>query len=115
MWCKLEDHNTKFFHLTATNRARRNFIGSLSTGDGTVTDHADIRQIILDHYHTMFSEESFQRPSLLSDKFLKITNVEADQLESPFSFDEVKAAIWSCDRSKSPGLDGFNFNFFKVA
>lgn len=27
--------------------------------------------------------------------------------------DEIREAVWSCDGNKSPGLDGFNFDFFK--
>lgn len=27
--------------------------------------------------------------------------------------DEVKEAVWMCEGSKSPGLDGYNFNFIK--
>ncbi|GKD69232.1 RNA-directed DNA polymerase, eukaryota [Tanacetum coccineum] len=34
-------------------------------------------------------------------------------LISPFSEEEVKAAVWSCSGSKSPGPDGMNFNFIK--
>ncbi|GJU85933.1 hypothetical protein Tco_1293479 [Tanacetum coccineum] len=35
-------------------------------------------------------------------------------LESDFSIDEVKAAVWDCAGSKAPGPDGFNFNFIKA-
>lgn len=31
----------------------------------------------------------------------------------PFTLDEVKQAIWDCDRYKSPGPDGINFGFLK--
>jgi len=34
-------------------------------------------------------------------------------LVGEFSEEEVKAAIWGCDSSKSPGSDGFNFEFIK--
>jgi len=27
--------------------------------------------------------------------------------------EEVKFAVWSCESSKSPGPDGFNFSFLK--
>jgi len=30
-----------------------------------------------------------------------------------FSEEEVKEAVWQCEGSKSPGPDGFNFNFIK--
>lgn len=34
-------------------------------------------------------------------------------MTSPFSIEEVEEAIWSCEGNKSPGPDGFNFNFIK--
>jgi len=30
-----------------------------------------------------------------------------------FSEEEIRAAMWSCNSSKSPGPDGFNFGFIK--
>jgi len=27
--------------------------------------------------------------------------------------EEMKEAVWMCEGSKSPGSDGFNFNFIK--
>ncbi|GJS59196.1 RNA-directed DNA polymerase, eukaryota [Tanacetum coccineum] len=34
-------------------------------------------------------------------------------LESPISRDEVRNAMWGCGENKSPGLDGFTFEFFR--
>lgn len=34
-------------------------------------------------------------------------------LTAPFLEDEIKEAIWSCNSDKSPGPDGFSFNFIK--
>ncbi|GAU27711.1 hypothetical protein TSUD_126570 [Trifolium subterraneum] len=36
-----------------------------------------------------------------------------DSLLQPFSVDEVRDVIWSCDGNKCPGPDGYNFNFLK--
>ena len=34
-------------------------------------------------------------------------------LVAEFSEEEVRDAVWHCEGSKSPGPDGFNFNFIK--
>nr|GEV78368.1 RNA-directed DNA polymerase, eukaryota [Tanacetum cinerariifolium] len=34
-------------------------------------------------------------------------------LESPVSIEEVRKAVWGCGDNKSPGLDGFTFEFFR--
>nr|GFC58193.1 LINE-1 reverse transcriptase isogeny [Tanacetum cinerariifolium] len=36
-----------------------------------------------------------------------------DDLERGVSRDEIKRAVWNCRDNKSPGPDGFNFEFFK--
>ncbi|XP_057808482.1 uncharacterized protein LOC131022959 [Salvia miltiorrhiza] len=36
-----------------------------------------------------------------------------DWIETPFTEEEIRTAVWNCEGGKSPGPDGFNFNFFK--
>ncbi|XP_017630561.1 uncharacterized protein LOC108473488 [Gossypium arboreum] len=47
----------------------------------------------------------------LNFKRLKGTKVE--KLEEPFSREEIREAVWSCEESKAPGPDGFNMCFFR--
>lgn len=44
---------------------------------------------------------------------MKISDDENNMLIAPFSIEEIKEVIWECDGRKSPGPDGFNFNFIK--
>ncbi|GJZ52502.1 RNA-directed DNA polymerase, eukaryota [Tanacetum coccineum] len=37
----------------------------------------------------------------------------AEDLERPISYDEIKKAVWDCGKNKSPGPDGFTFEFFR--
>ena len=41
----------------------------------------------------------------------RISYEEAKSLERILSLVEIKSAVWSCDPSKTSGLDGFNMNF----
>nr|GEZ85705.1 putative RNA-directed DNA polymerase, eukaryota, reverse transcriptase zinc-binding domain protein [Tanacetum cinerariifolium] len=34
-------------------------------------------------------------------------------LDCPFTLEEIKAALWDCGSSKTPGPDGFTFKFYK--
>ena len=34
-------------------------------------------------------------------------------LEANITIDEVKRAVWECGKDKSPGPDGFTFDFLK--
>ncbi|GJR69755.1 RNA-directed DNA polymerase, eukaryota [Tanacetum coccineum] len=43
----------------------------------------------------------------------RLSSDQLDMLESPISRDEVRNAVWGCGENKSPGPDGFTFEFFQ--
>ncbi|KAL4367022.1 hypothetical protein GQ457_05G027720 [Hibiscus cannabinus] len=43
----------------------------------------------------------------------KLSEEATNRLDSPFTVEEVWAAICSTDGNRAPGLDGFNLNFYK--
>ncbi|GJZ39038.1 putative RNA-directed DNA polymerase [Tanacetum coccineum] len=47
-------------------------------------------------------------------KRVKSSPTDASFLESLFSINEIKSAIWECDGLKAPEPDGFNFKFIKT-
>ncbi|MCI07579.1 cysteine-rich receptor-like protein kinase, partial [Trifolium medium] len=54
------------------------------------------------------------RPNLNGIQFQSLSAEDNLILMAPFTIDEVRDVIWSSDGNKSPGPDGFNFNFMKV-
>ncbi|GJX28198.1 retrovirus-related pol polyprotein from transposon TNT 1-94 [Tanacetum coccineum] len=44
---------------------------------------------------------------------IEILVEQAEELESSISYDEIKKVVWECGINKSPGLDGFTFEFFR--
>ncbi|GJV79118.1 RNA-directed DNA polymerase, eukaryota [Tanacetum coccineum] len=42
-----------------------------------------------------------------------LSTVQVDDLERGVSHDEIRSAVWDCGDNKSPGPDGFTFEFFK--
>ena len=73
----------------------------------------DIKNECKRFFMEKFKEPITVRPSIVSDKFLKLNNADRCFLELPFHHDEIKAAVWLCGSEKAPGPDGFNFRFFK--
>lgn len=63
-----------------------------------------VRQDIKYHFDYVFKEPLENKPLL--EGIIKC-------LEVPFGEDEVKEDVWSNARDKSPGINGFNFYFFK--
>lgn len=53
------------------------------------------------------------QPGLYGFPFVQVSSSDNAFLTSPFTIEEIKETVWSCDGNKSPGLDGFNLNFFK--
>lgn len=92
---------------------KKNTIQGLSVNGNWIEDPASVKNEIYDHFKMQFSEPQDARPRFVSDKFKSISALQAAGLESSFSEEEIKQAVWSCDGSKAPGPDGFSLNFVK--
>ncbi|GKA67931.1 RNA-directed DNA polymerase, eukaryota, partial [Tanacetum coccineum] len=71
----------------------------------------DIKQAAVDNLSLRFKECDHLRPLFSSHLFRRLSPIDSQFLESNFSLEEVKSAVWDCAGSKAPGPDGFNFNF----
>ncbi|GJY40543.1 cysteine-rich receptor-like protein kinase [Tanacetum coccineum] len=112
-WAVEGDANSKYFHSVIRKRRSNNMIRGLSVDGIWVEDREGIKQGMAEHYHTLFMESNTERPNVISDSFLSISEEEAMELENRFSEEEVWGAIKSCGSSKAPGPNGFNFKFIK--
>ncbi|GJZ29233.1 hypothetical protein Tco_0573880 [Tanacetum coccineum] len=69
-------------------------------------DNEDSQQIYLDDLEEMDLADYEQFP-------VSLTADQISDLEKPVSSDEIRKAVWSCSENKSPGPDGFTFEFFR--
>ncbi|KAJ9552338.1 LOW QUALITY PROTEIN: hypothetical protein OSB04_016383 [Centaurea solstitialis] len=53
------------------------------------------------------------RPTLKSSFFRILSEAQKNELEVPFSEQEVKNVVWSCGHNKATGPDGFTFEFLR--
>ena len=114
-WCKLGDRNTRFFHLSATTRQKKNQIFSLDVEGTTLTKPCDVKIAVFNFFSKLYSFTDRPRTSCNNLNFLKLQPSSSTALELPFSADEVKTAVWDCEGNKAPGPDGINFFFIKKA
>ncbi|GJU69237.1 RNA-directed DNA polymerase, eukaryota [Tanacetum coccineum] len=84
------DENSKFFH-GIINRKRANLAIKGVMVDGDWVDD----------------------PCRVKEEFRLHFANRMPHLESPVSRDEVRNAVWGCGENKSPGPDGFSFEFFR--
>ena len=77
-------------------------------------DVDDIKSVALQFFENRFYEPEPVRPTLDGIQFNRLSYEDSVDLEVSFSAEEIKDIIWNYDGNKSPGTDGFNFNFLKT-
>nr|CCA65974.1 hypothetical protein [Beta vulgaris subsp. vulgaris] len=115
LWLKHGDRNTKFFHMVASNKKRRNFIASIKVNGRRIEKPNQIKEEAVTFFKEIFTEEFTERPTLEGLQFNQLSQNQADSLIQPFSDEEIDYAVNSCASDKAPGPDGFNFKFIKNA
>lgn len=109
------DRNTKFFHsIIKSNRSRNNITG-VQLVDGSMSSSIEQAALCFVQFFTdllgsaqpvqEFSAQVLNRGPLLSPQ-------QADSLTVPFSEAEVETGLLSIGKDKSPGPDGYTFQFF---
>jgi exonuclease III len=112
-WLKEGDVNSSYFHACVKGRKCTNNIVALKKGEGWLENPSCIKEEICNYFVKHFSEERWNRPTMDGIVFPNILEEEATFLERPFEEGEVKDIIEGSQNNKSPGPDGFNFEFFK--
>lgn len=105
------DACTKYFHLRANGRRRRNLISLIATNTGIASTHAAKEQVIFDHFKSFMGRPEARVLDFNWDA-LGITPRNLAHLGNPFSTEEIKMAIRLMPQDKAPGPDGFTGAFF---
>ncbi|GAU47212.1 hypothetical protein TSUD_403530 [Trifolium subterraneum] len=113
-WVKYGDTNSRYIHASLKGRRRRNQMVTIKKGDEWLQGVDCIKNEVKQHFEKNFSEEWLNRPFLSGIDFNVLNNEDNSLLLEPFGEEEVREVIWSSDGNKSPGPDGFNFNFLKA-
>lgn len=74
---------------------------------------ASISEEIVSFYNSLYKEPFSWRPLLDDLAFDSISSVKADWIERPFEEEEVSGVVWSLNKDKALGLDGFTLAFFQ--
>ncbi|GKB36686.1 RNA-directed DNA polymerase, eukaryota [Tanacetum coccineum] len=102
-----------FFH-GIINRKRANLAIKGVMVDGEwVDDPCRVKEEFRLHFANRFRAPAANRCKLNYTFPNRLSSDQLDMLESPISRDEVRNAVWGCGENKSPGPDGFTFEFFR--
>lgn len=105
--------NSRIFHRCARNNIRGNHISMLKNETGWAAFVEEVKSVVWAHFAKKFTKEESLRPALERVEFNCLSIEDNDVLVAPFTMEEVRETIWSCDGSKSLGADGFSFEFLK--
>jgi hypothetical protein len=113
-WLQHGDKNTKFFHLKASKRRKRNKITEIRDNQGNKwTAHDDIERVFLDHFKTLFQTQSTHditnTVSVVKDK---LNTDMKHYLSVDFEEIEVYNAIRDMKSMAAPGPDGLPALFY---
>ena len=85
-----------------------------------ISDQKEILKEIQHFYAKLFSTQNTEAKGidlesiLKSSQFRRLTDLESAKLEGELKLDELSKALYKMKNNKSPGVDGFPAEFFKV-
>nr|GFA25109.1 RNA-directed DNA polymerase, eukaryota [Tanacetum cinerariifolium] len=78
-----------------------------------VDDPSKVKDEFRDYFASRFCDPGI-RHGVINFNFPNRLNInQSEELEAPISRDEIRRAVWDCGENKSPGPDGFTFEFFR--
>ncbi|GKV28721.1 hypothetical protein SLEP1_g37737 [Rubroshorea leprosula] len=112
-WLQEGDANSKYFHGCIVRRQKRNGIEGVMKNKVWIEDVPEVKKYIKEYFELKFQEDEWSRPSVNLNGLEQLGLEENSWLIAEFSEEEIRETVWNCNGSKSPGPDGFNFNFIK--
>nr|GEU59636.1 RNA-directed DNA polymerase, eukaryota [Tanacetum cinerariifolium] len=112
-WAIEGDENSKFFHGIINEKRSQLAIRGIFVDGSWQTEPKVIKEAFLTHYEACFKKPISNGPKI---NYLFPNRLSHDQmldLERVVSRDEIRSAVWNCGDNKSPGPDGYTFEFFK--
>lgn len=88
-WAQKGDKNTKFFHIIASKRQSKNLLDSVMTNGVRYDAPVMIKQEVLRHFSSAFSEDWVCRPKI-DGSFVTLSSTKVlEVLEAHFTMEEI--------------------------
>ncbi|GJY56357.1 RNA-directed DNA polymerase, eukaryota [Tanacetum coccineum] len=111
-WSIEGDENSKYFHGVINKRRSQLAIRGILVDGDWISDPAVVKREFFKHFQNQFSPSQSSRVQFDFAFPTRLTSEQVADLDNEVSYNEVKAAVWDCGINKSPGPDGFTFEFF---
>nr|GEZ26999.1 hypothetical protein [Tanacetum cinerariifolium] len=77
------------------------------------TEPTKVKDTIYDHFASRFKQPVCSRLKLSMSFPNRLSPDQNGELDMNITMDEIRAAVWDCGENKSPGPDGYTFEFFR--
>ena len=111
-WIRKGDTNTRFFQLHANMRKKRSFIATLNGESGPAISQESKTTLAHTHFSNLIGTPSTRTRGLNWNE-LGYNHHDLDDLDAPFTEQEIEAVIKEMPAEKAPGPDGFIGLFYK--
>ncbi|GJZ47857.1 RNA-directed DNA polymerase, eukaryota [Tanacetum coccineum] len=112
-WAIEGDENSKFFHGIINKKRSQLSIRGVFVDGLWCTDPCKVKETFRNHFQARFKQPSLGRFKLNSVFTNRLSPDQVVDLDSNVSRDEIRKAVWDCGENKSPGPDGYTFEFFR--
>jgi mannosylglycoprotein endo-beta-mannosidase len=104
-WTLEGDGNTKFFHLVANGRRRKNLILPLEHDWVNVTEPEQIQKIIYDYYKSLFGRHLGRGVRIGGNAWVdnrRLSSEDNNWMTRPFTEEEVKEIVFEMNEDSAP-------------
>ncbi|GKC13322.1 RNA-directed DNA polymerase, eukaryota [Tanacetum coccineum] len=112
-WAIERGENSKFFHGIINKRHSQLAIRGVFVSGDWHTDPTLVKDSFYDHFASRFKQPVCSRLKLSMSFPNRLSPDQIRELDMNITMDEIRAAVWDCGENKSPGLDGYTFEFFR--
>lgn len=112
-WLAEGDRNTKFFHLISKIRGSSNSIDKISVNGNLLTSKGEIQEASANHFEQIFKAQSTPiNADLFTCEHPMVSAQQNSSLQSIPDANEIRATVFSLNRSGAPRADGFSGHFY---
>jgi mannosylglycoprotein endo-beta-mannosidase len=118
VWLHKGDNNTKFFHMIANGRKRKNTIMYLNSEEGRIKGDENLLKHATEYYKNLFGQGTRNAITLdpdLSEDWEKVSDPDNDEITKPFSETEIKEALDQMEKNKAAGPDEIPIEFYQYS
>ncbi|GJS88794.1 RNA-directed DNA polymerase, eukaryota [Tanacetum coccineum] len=112
-WAIEGDENSKFFHGIINKKRSQLSIRGVFVDGNWSTEPGVVKDAFKNHFAARFKQPVQGRLKLNISFTNRLSSEQVVDMDRSVSRDEIRLAVWNCGENKSPGPDGYTFEFFR--